>query len=194
MGAPQSSDVDADSKDRIFICTLNRRPKELVPTLQLFFKTCTDALEAEGHCWKLFEGSLIFVHPHQYRSALRSLTGLSMFPSNIVIAESLEHLLEEALAGIGKGAWAKHREPLHVQEDSELASCGERVDTEVEMQTCSEPEDAFQDETSMVLVERRTFLTYVPALLDSASVVQSTTEAASSNGLNPRRARPGNIS
>jgi len=192
--APQSGNVAVDSEDSIFICTLNRRPKELVRKLQHFLKTCIDALEAEGHRWKLLEGSLIFVHPYQYRSAVRSLSSHSMHPSNIVIAASLEYLLEEALAGIGKGAWAKHRELLSVQADTDLASFGESIGSELERQTCADPQDPFEDEINMVFVEKRTFLSYVQAPLDATSVVQSTTEADSSKGQNPRRARPGNIS
>ena len=55
------------------------------------------------HNWKLISGTTVFVQPWQYRSAMRALNGRELKPYHVVVAKSLEYLLEESLAPIGKG-------------------------------------------------------------------------------------------
>merc|ERR1712039_226856 len=68
--------------------------------------------ESEGHNWVLGDGSLAIVHPNQYQSMKLALCGRTLRPSNLIVAASLEYLVDEALAGVGKRAWAKARERL----------------------------------------------------------------------------------
>ena len=54
----------------------------------------------------------VFVHPWQYRAAVRALVGHQLLASHVVVAESLEHLVEESLSDIGRGVWARSRAEL----------------------------------------------------------------------------------
>merc|ERR1719324_1150298 len=94
-------------KEHILLCTLNRRPKELQAALSKTFKPYIEALAENGHNWTLEEGSLVFVYPYQYESTMLALQGRKLWPSNLIVAESLEYLVEEAIAGLGGGAWAQ---------------------------------------------------------------------------------------
>ena len=54
----------------------------------------------------------VFVHPWQYRAAVRALVGHQLLASHVIVAESLEHLVEESLSDIGRGVWARSRAEL----------------------------------------------------------------------------------
>ena len=61
--------------------------------------------------------ALIFVHPWQYREVEAALGRIQPLPDHVVFAESLEYLVEEAMAiclGLEgcRGAWARAREEL----------------------------------------------------------------------------------
>lgn len=181
--------------EEVILCTLNRRPRELMAALAAPsgpLKQCTQALESEGHSWKLLEGALVFVHPHQYRATMRALCGKELHPSNLVFARSLEHLVEQVLAMVGKGAWPKKREEL----DIDSGSVSAERDTSANVSTTEPVAQRGGDDdgdADIVLVEQRTFLAFVQAPRDAATVVQSTTEATGRNGLNPRRQLPGGV-
>jgi len=69
----------------------------------------------------------VFVHPQQYRSAVKACTK-EVKQFCVIVAESLEYLVEESIATIGKGAWAKNRSPVDLLacNTSECASAGSR--------------------------------------------------------------------
>jgi len=202
----ESGDEEAEeeSRDSIFICTLNRRPKHLMEALVRPLGQCCLALESAGHSWKLPTGCLVFVHPHQYRKTMHALCGHDLQPSNIVIADSLDYLFQEALAGL---TWVKARKPILLAEEFDplsLASVGSSESQELgdeagnpdekEKETARVPHEGFgNDKVNCAIVVRRTFLTYVMVPGSATTVVQSTTEADVRKGRNPRRQLPGGI-
>merc|ERR1712232_1408413 len=136
-------------------------------------RACRDALVAEGFDWQLLEGAFIFVEPLQYQTAKRALKGMSLRSSHVVVAESMEHLVEEAIVGIGKGAWAKSRSGLELMDG---ASTGDEATAGDDRRAWNSPEQ---------LQVKRTFLSILPGTLPMTAVVQS--DANSRNVLNPRR-------
>ena len=80
--------------------------------------------------------ALIFVHPWQYREVEAALGRIQPLPDHVVFAESLEYLVEEAMAiclGLEgcRGAWARAREELlrvRAQDGgSDIATAGSAV-------------------------------------------------------------------
>lgn len=166
----------ASLQDQVHWLCLNRRPKEALEAIAggAALRACRSALEAEGLQWQLIGGAMVFVHPHQYRSVVYALLkrGFSLRRSDIVIARSLEHLLEESLAksNIGNGAWVCERRLVDHEDDDEVLA------------------------TTVPLLEvdwsglevTRTFLCSAPRLRRPQSVAQSTTAARPRAGRNPR--------
>lgn len=169
-----------DLSEDIFLGKLNRIPRRL---LEAFctgrsLRSCREALEAAGHRWKLSSGAMVFVHPWQYRLAERALQGHELHPDNIVFAQSIEYLVEECLSvavgEVGRRTWVKSREPLDLPEYSEVATVGDFAED-----ADSTLADSF--------VTQRTFLCLAASRRPAAAVTQSTTEADSRKGVNPRR-------
>jgi len=122
---------------------------------------------------------MIFVKPSQYRPVLRALLKhrFALKRSDLVVATSFEHLLEESVASaaIGKGAWVSDRKVVDYADYEELMA--------------TSPCLPVVDWGSIQVA--RTFLCYTPQLRRARSVAQSTTEAVSRHGGNPRRRTPG---
>jgi len=135
---------------------------------------------------------------------MHALCGHDLQPSNIVIADSLDYLFQEALAGL---TWVKARKPILLAEEFDplsLASVGSSESQELgdeagnpdekEKETARVPHEGLgNDEVNCAIVVRRTFLTYVRVPGSATTVVQSTTDADVRKGRNPRRQLPGGI-
>ena len=74
-------------------------------------RSCREALEEAGLSWLLLSGAMVFVHPRQYPDALASLGADDLMPRDVVFAESLDHLVREALARC-KGTWRYSISPV----------------------------------------------------------------------------------
>jgi len=181
--------------DEIFILQFNRRPNEFFDALGngVALRCCRQALSDNGHAWRLITGTMVFVHPWQYHQVMQALKGRELKRSQLVVATSLEHLVEESIAGIGHGVWANQRQSLVAVSDAHPSTTS----------VAAEPgsDDADHVELNRMIFERdvdwtawpdmaitRSFICSAPRLLRSATVVQSTTEMNSRNGRNPRRA------
>lgn len=175
--SPLVHDLDSGSclDEGLFLCKLNRITKLLRQAFceGISLKQCRETLEADGHNWQLPGGALVFVQSWQFRSAMRALASIELHPDHIVVSSSIEHLVEETieLAARGSGLWVKARRQLQAKDTDSVVAVASEPDTNEVIQ----------------LVSSRTFLSFVPKLRAAAEVTQSTTEADSHKGLNPRR-------
>jgi len=140
---------------------------------------CRNELNEAGFNFLLPCHNMIFVHPPQYQDARRAnLPRTNRF--YIIVAESLEYLVEECLDGAhgrGRGAWATTRATLSVRSSSNVANSEDRV-------------DALRSAAAQVpWVIERTFLVFGAQVERESAVVQSTTEVHA-GGMNPRRLLP----
>jgi len=178
---------DASPSDPIFLLHFNRNPKEMMSAVceGVPLRAWRSQLLQEGFQWKLISGALVFVHPEQYRSTMQKLNGKKLDHSDIVVASSLEYLLEESIQTIGrsvKGVWAKSR--ILLQEDvCDDSLCAEA--SEVDTKSCTDSDLA--EGRPAVLVYKRTFICAEPALRHMSSVVESTTAANDRVHAKPRR-------
>merc|ERR1711879_801664 len=124
-------------------------------------------------------GGMVFVHPWQYRLAMRAKAPeITSFA--IIFSESFEYLIEESLQAVGKGAWTKSRFSLEIKADTvATASISDLEDRMLEVGGSLASDDTWN------LVVKRTFLQRVPAFADAHTVCQSTTEVHSNAGPNP---------
>jgi len=150
----------------LFLIQFHRCPKALPSALSdgLPLKSVREALEVAGCNWKLPTGDMVFVHAHQYRSAV-SAYAHDAKTFCIICAEDYEYLVDESIMHIGKGAWAKAR--------AELQGLDSNVSEHATIDASSFDGD---DESTSVFFEgvmrvQRTFFHYVLALLDGESVV-----------------------
>jgi len=177
--------------DELYLLEFDRTPNELFEKLGtgVALRSCRQALIDNGHEWRLITGTMVFVHPSQYRYVMQALNKRELKRSQVVIAKSLEHLVEESICNIGKGAWAKKRLPLGLAKPS----------SSVAVEPGSDDADhvglnlmLFEQEVHWSewpdLISRRTFICSAPRLLCSTTVYHSTTETNARNGDNPRRA------
>jgi hypothetical protein len=192
--------LEAAEKDDIYLLQFSRNPEQFENSLScgISLKSCRDALEEAGLPWNLPSVAKVFVHPSQYRQSLEFLERYDtrLRPYHVVVAASLQHLVDESLSGIPcrQGARIKKRVTLGA------AQSGKRVKAHEEQsggrkEADSDGEDATIGESSqtvlempMIVCEQRTFICCLPRfpyLRDATSVPQSTTEAH--GGLNPRR-------
>jgi len=170
---------DRDGHERILLITLNRSPQHFFSKLHQTMQQYIEALESEGYSCKLPGGAHIFVSPEQYRLAIGSLPRRGLKPSHVVVAQSLEYLVGEAMDQCSiKGCYAKQRECINEESD-------EDVDSSVIAPSLRD--DECQNSLGPIFSVKRTFLCCSPEPQMADSVVQSTTDADSRNGLNPRR-------
>jgi len=179
QGAVTEADSDEGVEwvpdERVFLLDINRPSKGMCDALDdgRPLRACRDALDVAGHPWKLLTGTRVFVHPEQYRAVMRALNGQTILSWHVVMTQSLEHLVEESLAGIGKGAWARDRTAL------EMRASGTAVATTGSASSDAEPSYQFE--------VKRTFLCVTACPRPAATVAQSTTEAHENAVVNPRR-------
>merc|ERR1711937_100355 len=95
-------------------------------------------LLANGHNWRLITGSMVFVHAWQYAKVMRELVGHDLKASHMVVAQSLEHLVAESIAGIGGGAWAKWQTTLMTTFEADFEDCSGNCATAAS--SCSVPQ------------------------------------------------------
>lgn len=178
------SDSDIGQADEaIFLCKLNRNTHPIRKALRegLELQSCRASLEEHGHPWKHVLGALVFVHPCQYRMVMRALDSIDLKPDHLIVSASLEHLVAETVADWAqqRGGFCKSRDQLNMPSSSDAASAGDlSLWTDSSSNLC---------DACFELVERRTFLCEAPRLRHAETVNQSTTEADSRKGLNPRR-------
>jgi len=102
---------DAD-RTKLWKVEFGRCPHRLLEALSTGrpLQACRSALEKAGHAWTLPDGNMIFVNPCQYRVAMRALV---QFPQSkrfsVFFVSSFEHLIDETLSNVGKGAIGKAR-------------------------------------------------------------------------------------
>jgi hypothetical protein len=177
--------------DPIVLGKLNRIPKALREELSTgaSLRACRDALEAAGYPWKLLSGTLVFVHPWQYRAAVSSLSFHELRPYNIIFSESIGYLLEEALARC-KGSWMTACAPIHerivsASQDGAMSDA-ETVDID-RGQMFSDVDDHPERELQWVACVQRTFLCLTPRFTSQeTNVTSSTTDVNCSSLANPR--------
>merc|ERR1711920_157092 len=59
---------------------------------------CRQALQNEGYSCELPSGCKVFVHPHQFRLVMDAINEKDLRPHHVIVASSLEHLVEESLS------------------------------------------------------------------------------------------------
>jgi len=135
------------------------------------------ALEEEGLPFEFPDGNMVFVAPEEHAAArqLPATSGLKRNCFYVVVSPSMEHLVEESLAGCGKGAWARLREEMPLR-DSDVATA---EDSEGSASECSSLYEHLQ-------VVRTTFHFDLHQLRNTQSVTRSTT-CARACCINPRR-------
>lgn len=179
LDAEPWNDQEEADRDRIVLGNINRFTKDLAELLRegVSLKPCREALEAAGYPFRTPEGAMLAVHPHQHPGVRRALADIDLKPSNLVFAESLEHLLEEAFSRCrSKGAWMRERLPLDVELDGSQASrAGSHQEPE------GDQEDAAPSFTRI-----RTIRTFVHADIvgtdqETAHVTASTTDCHMEN-------------
>lgn len=192
--------LEAAEKDDIYLLQFSRNPEQVEKSLAdgISLKSCRDALEEAGFQWNLPSGAKVFVHPSQYRQTLEFLEHIDgpLRPYHVVVAASLQHLVDECLSGIPcrKGARIKKRVTLGGAQSGKLVKSHEEQ-SGGRKEAGSDGEDVTIGESSqsalempIVVCEHRTFICCLPRfpyLRDATAVSQSTTEAH--GGLNPRR-------
>lgn len=204
LGRTSSDDHrDADSKedqnaeeeeDLVILGKLNRMSKALRAELSdgSSLRSCREALDAAGHPWKLISGTLVFVHPWQYRAVISALACDELRPHQVVFAESLAYLLEETLARY-KGSWLTACGPVKesIASASQVGSASEtesihNVQNNSFEATQSVHENG-QDGDQLVMCVERTFvcIVYRCASLER-HVTASAADALYSASANPR--------
>jgi len=153
------------------------RAKLLEPCPQL--RPCIDSLDAAGLSCRHHSGALLFVYPKQFEDVSRAIAGgPRLHPFNIIIAESLEYLLEEVLAEMP--CRQRPREKGHSRRElvysmvsgNGLEGSGLSAD-ELVAQSVDWMHFGFTDHGFSI---ERTFLCTAPDLKNPHSVAQSTTE------------------
>jgi len=139
---------------------------------------CRRALEQEGLPFELPDGNMIFVEPEDHAAARQvpATSGLKLNCFYVVVSPSMEHLIDESLAGCGKGAWARLREEMSLR-DSDVATA---EDSE---QECASECNSLYEHLQVV---RTTFHFDLHQLRNTQSVSRSTT-CARAGCINPRR-------
>jgi len=166
-------------------------------------------LSEAGHPCELPSGALVFVPPEIYVETSHALNGVELRPYNVVIAESLEYIVEEVLIKMPYRKRPKVKSPRQVL-DLQSRCCkdvpkssaatyatsshsGSSSSNEAAMMQAG---DCSKDSGDDLVVEvvSKTFLAFIPAFRDRTSVVQSSTDSAgmramkpSDRGFNPRR-------
>jgi hypothetical protein len=153
-------------------------------------RACRDALEAAGHPWKLLSGTLVFVHPAQYRAAISALSLCELRPYHIVFADSLGYLIDETLAHF-KGSWMAACAPVPEEQIASASQVGATSDSDFadgdQPHLVDETSGASEQDIEWVVSVHRTFLCLVPACASlEAHVTSSSADAHCSGHINPR--------
>jgi len=166
---------DASPQEGVFLLNLNRNPKAAMDALYTgpSLKKCRDALEDMGLPCQLPTGALVFVETCQYDAVRHALDGKVLRSSDVIVTESLEYLVEEALQGCGKGCYAKSRLQLRCATDDHSSATAS-----------TEPQTQYTMYGTLEV--KRSFICAVPMHATPPVVNKSTTDADSRLGVNPR--------
>jgi len=191
IGVGSVQDEGAED-DAIFLGKLNRNPEVVRQALcgGPSLKYCRTALEAEGKSWRHASGALLFVQPWQYCHVLEALGSINLKPDSIVFSASVEYLVEESLASC-RAAWLKTRRQIvsdAFASEAATASSEDVPDSEDASHHSGKDAEAANEELEYVVIVERTFVCLVPAHRAMAGVTQSSTDAHSNHGKNPRHA------
>jgi hypothetical protein len=179
-----------ENRDQVIVGKLNRVSKAVREVLSqgVSLRACRNALEEAGHPWRLLSGTLVFVHPWQYRAAISSLSLHELRPYHIIFAESLGYLLEEALAHC-KGSWMSACAPVqeHTGSDSQVGTSSDikSIDGKWEC-SCEDVNQLSEHNVECVVSVDRTFVCVSPCVSLEAHVISSTTDAHNLGQSNPR--------
>jgi len=147
------------------------------------------ALQDAGFSHELSGGALM-LKPEDAPGVLLALESHSLCHYHIVVDASLEYLLDEILSG-----FTFQKRPKKKSGDSGRVELSWSQTGNIDTLPADEMDDSNELQT-MVFVEERTFLSWKPELKASSAVIQSTTDAVSSQsemyfgsfkGFNPRR-------
>lgn len=110
-----------------------------------------------------------------------SLNGIVLQPDNIVVARSLEYLVEEVLSQC-KPVWAKDR----VELTSSSSNVAEGTDDDEENWATTEENEPCANKWEFQVQAERTFICYVAVPCHRSTVTVSSTDAHCPNIKNPR--------
>lgn len=188
--------ADRDNEEDVYLLQFSRCPDEWRRMLLhgTPLKQCRLALHEAGHPCTLPSGAKVFVHPSQYQQIMANLNGMELRPHHVIVAQGLEYLVAESLAGVPRSSKVKLKSKSHINDMNGTATASEfsgsqslppgsrkqhtDVDSQVEANDGSECWDLLTG-----LVVKRTFLCTVRPLRNMDSVVQSTPHGT----INPRR-------
>mmetsp|Transcript_75311 Transcript_75311/g.161354 ORF Transcript_75311/g.161354 Transcript_75311/m.161354 type:complete len:546 (-) Transcript_75311:104-1741(-) len=158
---------EPEEQEQLLLLHFNRTSQEMVLALSEgpALKPCRTALENAGFQHMLASGAFVFVQPWQYHmgigAAQERLGAHGLKSSHIIVAQSLEYLVEESLGSIKGGIWAKDRQQLLLSED--------QIDMSSQTACASQPaSEGHSSEPPVVCVEQHTFLCWVPRFQPSA--------------------------
>merc|ERR1712118_350355 len=123
-------------------------------------------MEQAGYSCELPEKALIFVKPEQYETTKRALLNEEVHPFHIIVTESVEYLVDEALAEIP--CRRRPRQKQGSKRELNLTECAPAADQEAH--------DGDQDESQeqhYITCVKRTFLCIAPQPRNASSVIQS---------------------
>ncbi|CAE8587476.1 unnamed protein product, partial [Polarella glacialis] len=182
--------------DRIWLCTFNRFPDELRRALHHgpALQQSREALELAGMDWQLRDsGAMVIVHAWQYQQVIAALPP-QLGHRDLVIASSLEYLLELDLAtllspsGGLKGAWVQARHEVDVVLEVGSGALSEDSEERSEMELAGASGATAEDWEVRVA---RTFLCAAPVRQRNIPLTQSDTTESDVDARrqrNPRRA------
>lgn len=169
-------------------------------------RACREAMSVQGLSCVHSSGALIFVQPRQYTDVVGALSSLSNGPYSyhIIVAESIEYLIEIVLGAFSYRARPRNREAQQLVRISAPDAGNSSASDSDESSAAADAEAATvhtsggeSDGPVQVLVTQRTFLCIAPIRREANSVAQSTTEAYTEHasishyghfrGHNPRR-------
>lgn len=183
MSAGASASGQDAHEAKLWKVTFTRCPKALIEALRnaVALQSCLAALEKEGYAWILPNSDIvrvmIFVHPAEYPDVKATIPLFSPCKSfSIFFTKDFEHLIDDVLSNVGKGAVSKFR-----SERSLTDTCSDAATADTSPPGDLEPSHPFRD-----FGVQRTFVHLRLADADASSVVQSSTEAHH-GGTNPRR-------
>merc|ERR1719265_1274016 len=165
--APSPSSVllaDPDDRliERVVLVEFKRCPHGLKTALgeSKALQQCRQALDDAGFNWKLPNGDMVFVSPESYRPTMQALTDETT-RFRVIVAETIEYLVEESIATVGKGAHSKTRDVFRVDVcSSDFGSASNLLAEDFVEVDCE-------------IVEKRTFLDIMRPLRNTVSVTQS---------------------
>jgi len=143
-------------------------------------------------------GAMLAVKPEHYNDVRHALVNFALHPFHIIVAESLEYLIEEALAMLPYKQRPRVKLGKHGRQEVHITSPEERIPVfaSVVDQRSSDSVRSLDEGPFGIIDVQRTFLAFVPLSRDAQTLAQSTTEVvdeqpgahyASKRGCNPRR-------